>query len=57
MKRVAEVDRMFDTAKDVRKSQSELISAELERLTWHSSHPARKREEARRRQKEKRNGT
>lgn len=57
MKRVAEVDRMFDTAEDVRKSQTELINAELERLTWHSSHPARKREEARRRQKEKRNGT
>lgn len=52
MKRVAEVDRMFDTAEDVRKSQSELISAELERLTWHSNHPARKREEARQRRKE-----
>lgn len=45
-------DPMFDTLEDLRKSQQELIDEERERLTWHSNHPARQREEARQRRKE-----
>lgn len=40
---------MFDTIKDMLKSQSALANDERERLTWYSRHPARLREEERRR--------